>query len=410
MSGAPDSPPALPVSVVIVNNGRRAELALALKGLEYQRYRNFELIVVTDLPPEARPDSRLPVRWIAFAERNISAARNRGIQAARGAIVAFIDDDAVPEFGWLERLIPAFDDPSVGAAGGFVRGRNGVGFQWTCVAFDTLGADHPVALADDTPRVFAPRPDRFLKTVGTNCAFRRTALAGIGGFDEAFRFFLDEADVNLRLSRAGWSAAIVPQAEVHHGFAAGPHRSARRVPTSLFELAASQAHFLVCHAPESQHAARLDAFRAEQRKRLLRHFMLGKLSGRGLRDLMGTIEDGIAAGRRRGPAPAGIAAPDGAFTPVTPVASGRRTLCLSRAAARAAAARGDEVTLLRPEAGFRPLSVRFTAEGYFLHRFGLLGRAERDRPRPAPSRAARLERELARIAAQRGALHIGSAE
>ena len=394
----------IPVSVVIVNNGRRAELALALKGLEYQRYRAFEVIVVTDLRPDARPDCRLAVRWVDYAERNISAARNLGIRAARGEIVAFIDDDAVPEFGWLAQLIPAFGDPAVGAAGGYVRGRNGVGFQWTCVAFDALGADHPCDLPGDAPRVFAPGPDRFVKTVGTNCAFRRAALADIGGFDQAYRFFLDEADVNLRLGLAGWSTAIVPLAEVHHGFAAGPHRSARRVPTSLFELGASQAHFLACHAPDSQRAARLEAFRDEQRRRLMRHFSLGRLSGRGVRHLMQTIEEGFAEGRRRSAAPARIDPPAGTFVPVTPVASGRRTLCLGRAAARAAAERGDEVTFLKPEPGIRPLTVGFTPGGYFLHRFGLLGRAERDRPPPLASRRRRLARELARIEPQRGTL------
>ena len=398
------SPPApFPVSVVIVNNGRREELALALKGLEYQRYRSFELIVVTDLPPEARPDCRLEVRWIGYAERNISVARNLGIQAARGEIVAFIDDDAVPEFGWLAQLIPAFEDPAVGAAGGYVRGRNGVGFQWSCIEFDVLGADHACRMPDDAPRVFAPRPDRFVKTVGTNCAFRRAALAEIGGFDEAYRFFLDEADVNLRLSLSGWSTAIVPLAEVHHGFAAGPYRSAQRVPTSLFELGASLAHFLACHAPESQRAARLEAFRTEQHERLIRHFMLGRLSGRAVRELLRTVEEGFAEGRRRSASPARIDPPAEPFVPVTPVASGRGTVCLDRADARAAAARGDEVTLLSPEPGFRPLVVRFTPGGYFLHRFGLLGRAERDRPRPLVSRHRRLERELARIAPQRGA-------
>lgn len=407
MTGAPDSPP---VSVVIVNNGRRDELALTLKGLEYQRYRNFEVIVVSDLTPETRPACRLKIRWIGFSERNISAARNLGIQAARGQVVAFIDDDAVPEFGWLDRLIPVFDDAAVAAAGGYVRGRNGVSFQWACVEFDALGTDHPCTLPGAAPRVFAPRADRFVKTVGTNCAFRRAALAEIGGFDEAYRFFLDEADVNLRLSRAGWSTAIVPLAEVHHGFAAGPHRTARRVPKSLFELGASLAHFLTRHAPEPRHPARLEGFRAEQRQRLMRHFMLGNLAGREMRALMQSLEDGFADGRARGPAPVRIGSPEGAFVAVTPVASGRRTLCRDRAAARAAAARGDEVTLLRPGPGAHPLTVRFTPEGYFLHRFGVLGRAERDRSRPLRAPAQRLGCELARIAPQRGALAADGAE
>ncbi|MCB2152739.1 MAG: glycosyltransferase, partial [Rhodobacteraceae bacterium] len=57
-------------------------------------------------------------------------ARNLGLAAAAGEIVAFIDDDAVPEPRWLARLTAPFADPGIAAAGGFVVGRNGISFQW----------------------------------------------------------------------------------------------------------------------------------------------------------------------------------------------------------------------------------------------------------------------------------------
>jgi GT2 family glycosyltransferase len=71
-----------------------------------------------------------------------------------------------------------------------------------------------------------------VKTEGTNCAFRRDVLAGLGGFDPAFRYFLDETDVNLRLAEAGARTVIVPRALVHHGSAAS--RSGRlTVPRAI---------------------------------------------------------------------------------------------------------------------------------------------------------------------------------
>ncbi|MHA3979578.1 glycosyltransferase family 2 protein [Halovulum sp. GXIMD14794] len=399
----------LAVSVVVVSHGRPDSLAVTLKGLEYQRHDRFELIVVSDLAPEARPACRLEPRWIRFTERNLSAARNLGISASRGEIVAFIDDDAVPEFGWLDALTAPFADPSVGAAGGYTRGRNGVSFQWRCTVFDRTGLDHAHPVEGSAPVLFRPAPDRFLKTVGTNCAFRREALAAIGGFDEAYRFFLDEADVNLRLSEAGWSAAIVPLAEVHHGFAAGPLRTERRVPTSLFEIGASLRHFLARHAPTETIAPRLDAFRAEQRRRLLGHFMIGQLDSRGLKRLMGELEEGIEEGALRAAQTALIAPGAGTFQPAPSPASGRRRIftcgLLSRPGveddARSAAAAGDEVTLIAVEPSHRPLVVRFGPDGIFRHRLGLLGKSERHDPRRIAKPATRIEAERVRVSAQR---------
>nr|WP_246237324.1 glycosyltransferase [Halovulum dunhuangense] len=400
-------------SLVIVNHSRRAELALVLKSLPFQRHPNFEVIVVSDLAPPDRPEAPGGTRWIHFPEANISTARNLGIAAAGGEIVAFCDDDAVPEFSWLERLCAPFADPSVGAAGGFVRGRNGVSFQWRGVGFDRLGRDHPLDVAQT--QVFAPAPDRFVKTVGTNSAFRRAALVGIGGFDAAYRFFLDETDVNLRLSRAGWSTAIVPDAEVLHGFAESRLRTRHRVPRSLYEIGASMAHFLKLHAPKPDIAARLAGFRTEQHRRLLHHFSLGALSGRDVARLMAGLEAGLAEGASRAPRtglPACAEAPG--FAPLQrrdggarlAIRAGLRDHAAARAAARAAAAAGHEVTLLLPEVSPRPLRVCFTRDGYFEHRFGLLGKAERDRPRPFGTVAARNTAEICRIQSLRGPLAI----
>ena len=91
------------VSVVIACPERSWMLEECLKGLERQTYRNFETIVLPDgITGKVRP-----------AEK-----RNLGIKAAKGEIVAFIDDDAYPEERWLERAVGYFSIPDVGAVGG----------------------------------------------------------------------------------------------------------------------------------------------------------------------------------------------------------------------------------------------------------------------------------------------------
>lgn len=420
---SPTAPP-LTVSVIIVSNARPAGLARVLKALEYQRFDQFEVIVVSDLPDGERPQTPLQVRWFDYSERNISRARNIGLAQARGTLVAFIDDDAVPEFGWLAALVPVFGDPRVASAGGFVRGRNGVGLQSGAVLVDRLGRDIPVRLEDTAPRIFAPDPQRFLKTVGTNSIYRRDALMAIGGFDGAFRFFLDEADVNLRLAEAGWHAASVPTAEVHHGFAAGPLRTNHRVPTSLFEIGASLALWLARYAPAADHAARLAGFRAEQNRRMEAHYLLGRVTRADWRRRLAEVEAGFADGRHREaelmaarPQKSADPGPDPArrpFVPVTLRTTGRRRLFVvpmvapggQVADAAAAAAEGDEVTVFRPNPTQRPVWVAYGGDGAFHHRFGWLGKGSRDDPRPVGGLANRIALERKRISAQRGPFEI----
>src|SRR5690606_6907848 len=119
---------------------------------------------------------------------------------------------------------------------------------WRAMRIDGRGFDHPF---DPGPGISLHRGTGALavKTQGTNCAFRRADLIAAGGFDPAFRFYLDEADVNLRLAARGGLTAIVPDAVVHHGFAASARRRADRAPTDLTEIGASITGFLRRHAP-----------------------------------------------------------------------------------------------------------------------------------------------------------------
>jgi glycosyltransferase involved in cell wall biosynthesis len=99
------------ISVVIVSRGRPASLSLCLMGVARLVYAPYEIVVVADaLGLEAA--RALPfaaaLKLVAFDEANISAARNAGVLAAGGEIIAFIDDDAVPEPAWLAHFAAAF--------------------------------------------------------------------------------------------------------------------------------------------------------------------------------------------------------------------------------------------------------------------------------------------------------------
>jgi GT2 family glycosyltransferase len=407
-----------PVSVIVVSRGRPQALARCLRGIAGLAHRRFEVIVVADPAGlSALAPWRDRIRTIAFDRPNISAARNLGLAAAAGDIVAFLDDDAVPEPLWLSRLTDPFGDAAVGAAGGFVIGRNGISLQWGASLIDRLGQRRPIDMPpDQSPVIRRAEPGFGVKTEGTNMAFRRDVLARIGGFDERFAFYLDEGDVNLRLGALGIATAIVPLAQVHHGFAPSDRRRADRVPRDLTEIGASLAVFLAKHGTDP--ALRLAPETEAQRRRLLSHMVAGRIEPRDVGALLATFRAGWSEGLARAQTAdagtgRGVTGPAPPFLPflADPPGTGRHTVLAGRSwqarrldrTARKLAAEGGTVTLLllSPTALFH--RAGFTPGGYWLQRGGLFGRSLRSDPLVRAWRfGQRIARETARIAPVRG--------
>jgi len=155
---------------------------------------------------------------------NVSAARSAGLRASSGQIVAFCDDDAVPDANWLAEMMSPFGDPSVGAVGGkVVDGQSRTGkpaFNNGIVRLSGRQVD-----VRPSPGEFNdPAGPWYNRVIGCSCAFRREALSNVGGFDEFIEFAYDETDVCLRLIRNGWRIVHAPNAVVVHSHAPGGHR------------------------------------------------------------------------------------------------------------------------------------------------------------------------------------------
>lgn len=408
----------IPVSVVIVSRGRPAALTRCLTGVSQLIYPHFEVIVVAD-PDGIGAANALgfanDLKLVACDEANISVARNAGVAAAAGEVVAFIDDDAVPEPTWLSHLAAAFEDVQVMAAGGFVRGRNGISFQWKANSIDVTGGAKPLDVDEREPTVLSPTPDHAIKTEGTNMAMRRDVLVEIGGFDPAFRFFLDETDLNMRLAKLGHATAIVPLAEVHHGYLASDRRTNARVPRDLREMGASLAVYLRKHCPEFRRDAVWQHTQIEQKNLLLRHMVSGALEPGDVRRLMAGLQAGYTDGLSRSleQMPMISRAPDGfsrfpgnvgAQSIVFYGAWWRRRQVRRQAAE--AVALGDIVStfIFSRTALFQ--KVRFRA-GVWEQRGGLFGRSLRTDPMfRLTTFGRRVRREKTRIAAQRGMSEI----
>jgi glycogen synthase len=243
-------------SVVINTYNRANTLPDTLKAMSWLRYPAFEVIVVngpsTDATEDVLAQYRGSIRVGHCPETNLSMSRNIGISLARGEVVAFIDDDGVPEPDWLDALCARYGDPRVGGVGGLIRDHTGYTFQsrvTACDRFgDAAGYDTPEgALASGASKTGAGCRT-FLSPTGCNSSFRRAALEQVGGFDEEFAYFLDETDVAIRIIEKGWRIEYALDAEVHHKFASSHLRSANRIPRNLYLPARSKTYFCARHA------------------------------------------------------------------------------------------------------------------------------------------------------------------
>ncbi len=402
---------AVQASVVVVSRHRTAELVRCLRGLAQSDHPLMELVVVAD--PEgiaaAQGCGVGPLKLVGFDQPNISAARNLGIAQAAGDIVAFTDDDAVPEPNWLSRLLDPFANPDVAIAGGFVRGRNGISWQWQARSLDPTGVAHPMAV-EDAPSLHLGTAERAIKTEGTNMAVRRTVLQQLGGFDEGFRFYLDETDLNMRAALAGMVTAIVPMAQVHHGFAASARRRADRAPLDLGDIGASSMRFLRKHADPSRHGAALAQLRQEQSARVVGLTQSGHLQPAEAAALIRGLEAGIERGASE---PLAAAAPVPQPPPFLPLAGtgpkpwlllagGWRQRHRLRREARDAVAAGKLVQLMLFALNARPHRMQFHPDGYWEQTGGLFGRSDRSGPRmQLNTQHGRVRAECARLASVR---------
>jgi glycosyltransferase involved in cell wall biosynthesis len=216
----------LDVSVVVCTRNRSAALAGAcdaMLGVDYDPAR-WEMLIVDNSSTddtaevarsvaESHPSR---VRVMVEEEIGLSAARNAGIAATEAAIVAFIDDDAFPEHGWLAAIVEGFRRPDVMCVGGpvepLIEGELPSWFRGRFLPYLTVWdlGDEVIELKyNEYPR-------------GANIAFRRLGLELVGGFSVHLGrkgtslLSCEEIELCLRLERTGFVTLYQPAARVRH--------------------------------------------------------------------------------------------------------------------------------------------------------------------------------------------------
>ena len=181
----PSSPPPT-ATVAVCTRERPEDLARCLAALRSLPDQGQEILVVDNRPATTRTEQVVRAfpcaRYVRQPEGGLNAARNRAVREARYDIVAFTDDDAVVDTGWLRALVRNFSDPRV-----------------LC----TTGLTMPAELETEAQEIFerySPFGRGFRRRVfdgsgnplavgpvgaGANMALRRSALRLVGEFDEA---------------------------------------------------------------------------------------------------------------------------------------------------------------------------------------------------------------------------------
>src|SRR5687767_8493508 len=291
------------VSVVIPTYNRIASLLDVLDALRRQTFRDFEVIVVEGPSTDGTADRLAAldgvIRRVDNPERNLSRSRNLGVAAAAGELVAFLDDDALPEPRWLEELVAPLADERVAGAGGLVLDHTGVRVQWRHLVVSRAG-EHDFDQLPPLDRFVGPGADPFLYVAGGNCAFRRAALVAIDGFDEEIEYNFDEAEACLRLLDAGWELRSLETAVVHHGNLPSHQRSAVAFTDPFLEVK-NLVYFVLRNAPD-RGAALIGANRrlAHLRSTARRAARDGRLSDAELARYLGRADAGFHVGLRRG--------------------------------------------------------------------------------------------------------------
>jgi glycogen(starch) synthase len=238
-----------PVSVIINTDGRAAILGTTLESLRYLRYPCFEVVVVPG--PTADGTRELLQEWqgeikVGYCPvRNIARSRNIGIGLAAGEVIAFLDDDEIPEPEWLQDLVPALADPAVAVAGGWLADHTGKAYQARFETVDRFGnvdSDWERATPEFNFPLSFTVPHAMI-----NSAYRRSALVDVCGFDEEFEYLLDETDLVCRFVDRGWHVVQTDRGIVHHKFLPSAVRNEQRVLTSWYSAVKNKTYFALMH-------------------------------------------------------------------------------------------------------------------------------------------------------------------
>jgi GT2 family glycosyltransferase len=203
------------VSIVICTYGKAAFLDEVLEGIAEQSYKNFEVIVV-DNNPQPLCQTQNGYRVLHCAAPGLSAARNFGIVHTDSDIVAFLDDDAIPDKKWLEKMVQGFELYSCDMAGGTVSLHLEREPKWLSPKVRAYLSEL-LYKGEDIGELVPPR-----YIVGANMALTREAITKYGLFEDgagrmgAKLISSEDSEMTRRIANAGGRISFIAKSKVVH--------------------------------------------------------------------------------------------------------------------------------------------------------------------------------------------------
>ncbi len=210
LNGAcPPGPAETPmVSVIICAYNAERTMRPCLESLRHLAYPNYEVVIVDDGSRDCTAEiaAEFPeFRLTRQPNKGLAVARNVGLHAARGALIAYTDSDCVVDPHWVSMMVRTMQEGRFDGCGGPNYAPHEEGGTQACVAASP-GAPSHVLVADDRAEHLA----------GCNMMFTKLALEKVGGFDPRFRTAGDDVDICWRLLDAGFTLGYSPAAFVWH--------------------------------------------------------------------------------------------------------------------------------------------------------------------------------------------------
>lgn len=225
----------LSCSIIVCTYNRADSLNTTLKHLVQQDFKggDLEILVIDNNSDDHTPQiaqqyessDGVPVRYHFEPVQGISKARNTGVAISKADVLIFIDDDAYPvALDWAHRIVSAFADDSVGAAGGKAQPvwpQQGGRPDWLHDHLLPYLGIYDAGFSALSPLSYPNYP------YGVNIAFRRSLLEEVGSFSEGVgRQGLvllsgEETELCKRIDEAGHQVVFVPDAAVNHVMAPG---------------------------------------------------------------------------------------------------------------------------------------------------------------------------------------------
>jgi len=196
------------MSVVICAHNSAATLDECLRHTCALDYPELEVIVVDDGSRDASAKivARYPeVRLVQIPHSGLAAARNEGLRAATGDLIAYLDSDAFPAPEWPYYLALGLDSHDVGGVGGP-----------NLPPPDDPPAAQAVARSPGGPVHVLISDDRAEHVPGCNMAFWKIVLTEVGGFDPVYRAAGDDVDLCWKVVDLEWHIGFHPAAVVWH--------------------------------------------------------------------------------------------------------------------------------------------------------------------------------------------------